>query len=212
MAKAKVSWNLGDLLNTVNAENVNEVDEHGFAPIHYVAGSGGLELIKALGALGANLDLYTVSGEVDNKPLTPLIVAMKNGRVAAADLLLKQGANPDLMVDNLSPWTYAIRHETLAPEFTSVLIINKGNISKLQGIIEKYGSAILTKLEVRPELIEKVVFSISGGAENLLTNYFSESIEEKVAAIDISSNFPDEDNGVEASGVSEEYTGDFSAV
>lgn len=176
MAKVKVSWNFDDLLNTVNAGNVNEVDEHGFAPVHYVAGSGGLKLIKALKDLGANLDLYTV-GDSDNKPLTPLVVAIKNGKVAAANLLLEQGANPDLLVDNLGPWAYAIRHKTLAPELISVLILNKANISKLHQIIEKFGPDILQRLEVGPDLIEKVVFSINGGAENLLHDYFSKDID-----------------------------------
>ncbi|MBN8512309.1 MAG: ankyrin repeat domain-containing protein [Rickettsiales bacterium] len=207
MAKAKVTWNLGDLLNTVNAENVNEVDQHGFAPIHYAAGSGGLELIKALRALGANLDLYTTGDSVDNKPLTPLVVAMKNGKVAAANLLLEQGASPDLMVDGLSPWTYAIRHKTLAPEFTSVLILNNANISQLQGIIQKYGSAILTKLEVQPELVEKVAFSVGGGAKGLFDDYFSTQIEEVV--VGGSSNFSEENDCVEVSGeLSKDYTDD----
>jgi hypothetical protein len=32
MAKNKPSWDLNDLLNTVNEINVNEADQHGFAP------------------------------------------------------------------------------------------------------------------------------------------------------------------------------------
>lgn len=165
---------------SIDAENVDKVDRHGFALIHYASGSGGLKLIKALRALGSNLDLFTASSGADDKPITPLIIAIKNGKVAAANLLLKQGASPDLMVDSLSPWAYAIRHKTLAPEFTSILILNNADISRLHRIIEKHGSSVLTRLEVKPELVDKVVFSVNGGAETLLNDYFSKQTEDVV--------------------------------
>jgi ankyrin repeat protein len=181
MAKNKPSWDLNDLLNTVNEINVNEADQHGFAPIHYVAGSGGLAIIQELISLGANINLYT-EGTPESKPVTPLVVAIKNGQVDAVNLLLKLGADTALQVDGLAPWTYAIRHKTLAPELTSALIVNGADISQLRGIIEKYGAPILAKLEVQVELVEKLAVAVNGGAEKILdeyldVNYFSKIVD-----------------------------------
>jgi hypothetical protein len=81
MAKARVIRALGSLMTTVSEENVNAKDSNGWAPIHYMAGSGGLKHIEYLvRSLGADLNLYTTEAG-DNKPLTPFIVAIKMGKL-----------------------------------------------------------------------------------------------------------------------------------
>ena len=149
MAKNKPSWDLNDLLNTVNETNVNEADQHGFAPLHYVAGSGGLEFIKGLISLGADLNMYTTIDTPENRAVTPITISIKNGQVEALNLLLQMEASSELPVDGLAPWMYAIRHKTLAPELTSALIVNGADVSQLKGIIKSHGAAILTKLAVQ---------------------------------------------------------------
>lgn len=187
MAKNKPSWDLNDLLNTVNEINVNEADQHGFAPIHYVAGSGGLELIKGLIGLGADLNIYTTIDTLENRAVTPMAVSIKNGQVGALHLLLKTGANPELPVDGLAPWMYAIRHKTLAPELTSALIVNGADVSQLKGIIKSHGAAILTKLAVQAELVEKVASAVDGGAGEILDKYLS--VDDTTPIIHISKAF-----------------------
>ena len=164
MAKNKPSWDLNDLLNTVNEINVNEADQHGFAPIHYVAGSGGLKLIKGLIRLGADLNMYTTIDTPENRAVTPITISIKNGQVEALNFLLQMKASSELPVDGLAPWMYAIRHKTLAPELTSALIVNGTDVSQLKGIIKSHGAAILTKLAVQAELVEKVASAVDGGA------------------------------------------------
>lgn len=192
MAKNKPSWDLNDLLNTVNEINVNEADQHGFAPLHYVAGSGGLELIKGLIRLGADLNMYTTIDTPENRAVTPMAVSIKNGQVGALHLLLKTGANPELPVDGLAPWMYAIRHKTLAPELTSALIVNGADVSQLKGIIKSHGAAILTKLAVQAELVEKVASAVDGGADEILDKYLS--IDDTTPIIHISKAFESDDN------------------
>ena len=146
MAKARVIRALGSLMTTVSEENVNAKDSNGWAPIHYMAGSGGLKHIEYLvRSLGADLNLYTTEAG-DNKPLTPFIVAIKNGEIAAADLLLKLGASPVVEVDDLSLWMYGTRNKTSASEWTSTMIHKGADIYQLREIIEKYDAhGVLSK-------------------------------------------------------------------
>ncbi len=183
---AKVNWSLDSLMTSVSEENVNAKDSNGWAPIHYVAGSGGLKLMEGLVSLGADLNLYT-TGTGESKPVTPILVAIKNGQVGALNLLFKLGANSELKVDDLAPWMYAIRHKTLAPELTSALIVNGADVSQLKGIIEKYGAAILTRLEVQAELVEKVASAANGGAGEILEEYLA--IKDSGPIVDISKAF-----------------------
>lgn len=90
MAKNKPSWDLNDLLNTVNEANVNEADQHGFAPIHYVAGSGGLELIKGLIGLGADLNIYTTIDTPKNRAVTPMAVSIKMVKLERCTFYLRR--------------------------------------------------------------------------------------------------------------------------
>jgi len=170
MAKDKAIRILRNLMTSVSEENVNAKDSNGWAPIHYMAGFGDLEAISSLVSLGTNLDLYTTEAG-ESKPLTPLIVAIKSGEVAVVDLLLKLRASSVLKVDDLSPWMYAIRHNTLAPELTSALIHNGADLLQLKAIIAEYGVTMLTILEVQVELIEKVIFAVNGGAKEILEKY-----------------------------------------
>jgi len=192
MAKNKPSWDLNDLLNTVNEANVNEADQHGLAPIHYVAGSGGLELVKGLISLGANLNMYTTIDTPENRAVTPITISIKNGQVEALNLLLQMEASSELPVDGLAPWMYAIRHKTLAPELTSALIVNGADVSQLKGIIKSHGAAILTKLAVQAELVEKVASAVDGGAGEILDKYLS--IDDTTPIIHISKAFESDDN------------------
>ena len=155
MAKDKAIRILRNLMTSVSEENVNAKDSNGWAPIHYMAGFGDLEAISSLVSLGTNLDLYTTEG----------------GEVAVVDLLLKLRASSVLKVDDLSPWMYAIRHNTLAPELTSALIHNGADLLQLKAIIAEYGVTMLTILEVQVELIEKVIFAVNGGAKEILVKY-----------------------------------------
>ena len=192
MAKNKPSWDLNDLLNTVNEINVNEADQHGFAPIHYVAGSGGLKLIKGLIRLGADLNMYTTIDTPENRAVTPITISIKNGQVEALNFLLQMKASSELPVDGLAPWMYAIRHKTLAPELTSALIVNGTDVSQLKGIIKSHGAAILTKLAVQAELVEKVASAVDGGAGEILDKYLS--IDDTTPIIHISKVFESDDN------------------
>ncbi|MBA2629106.1 MAG: hypothetical protein H0U78_03615 [Rickettsiaceae bacterium] len=138
MSKARVIRSLSSLMTSVSEENVNAKDSNGWAPIHYMAGSGELKQIEYLvRSLGADLNLYTTEAG-DNKPITPFIVAIKNGEVAAADLLLKLGASSVVEIEDLSLWIYGTRHKTSAAEWTSTMIHKRADIYQLRGIIEKY--------------------------------------------------------------------------
>ena len=101
-----MSWVLSILMTSVSEENVNARDSHGWAPIHYVAGFGGLRLIQALVTLRADLNLYTTVNSSEEKPVTPIFIAIKNGQVEALNLLLQLGATSWLPVDELVPWNY----------------------------------------------------------------------------------------------------------
>lgn len=98
MAKARIRMGLNSLMTSVSEENVNARDSKGWAPIHYMPGCGALKHIEYLVSLGADLNLCSIKAG-ETKPITPLMVAIKTGEVAAAELLLKLGAISVLEVD-----------------------------------------------------------------------------------------------------------------
>ena len=118
-----------------------------------MAGSGELKHIAYLVSLGADLNLYTTEYG-NNKPITPFIVAIKNGEVAAADLLLKLGASSVLEIEELSLWIYGIRHKTSAAEWTSTMIHKGADIYQLRGIIEKYDADEVLSKYISSNLVE----------------------------------------------------------
>jgi ankyrin repeat protein len=67
----------------------------GFAPIHYAAREGHVDVATALLAVGVNVNTPTTG---DGS--TPLLVATVNGRFDLAKMLLERGADPNIAAEN----------------------------------------------------------------------------------------------------------------
>lgn len=136
MTKMKTSWSLDILMTTVSGENADAKDSNGFAPIHYAAYFGRLDFLKKLISLGANIDLYTTVNTPEKHSETPLILAVKKGRVEAVELMLKLGADQTLNADDgLSPLAYAIHHKSLAHELSCALTGNRASADSVEELI-----------------------------------------------------------------------------
>ncbi len=73
-----------------NAADDRPVIGHGAMSLHFAAGVGDVELVRALVAAGAAVDARSLAGH------TPLWWACNNGRTAAARELLAAGADPNI--------------------------------------------------------------------------------------------------------------------
>lgn len=93
-------------LNALQAGQLKLADNFGHLPIHVAAGKGNLEAIRFMLANDASLLNATT-----HKGLTPLIVAIQQGQIDAALILLEHGANANHQLPNeLFPLYLAIQN------------------------------------------------------------------------------------------------------
>jgi ankyrin len=109
----------------------------GFAPIHYAAREGYVDVATAL--LAAGVDVNTPAA---GDGATPLLVATVNGRFDLAKMLLDRGANPNIEAENgVRPLYAAINVQWSAkaayPQPTAHLNQRTGYLEFMQALLEK---------------------------------------------------------------------------
>lgn len=91
--RAAAEGNLVEMQRLVTEGHLLDVfDEQHMTPLHHAADQGRMDALLWLLDGGADLNAH----DEQNIGETPLATAVKRGQLAAAELLLKRGANPDI--------------------------------------------------------------------------------------------------------------------
>lgn len=110
---AKPQWDLIKGVKKMDVELVktslqagadaNGIDKYGFAPLHYAAGMASPEILQYLIKKGAY-----VNKKVVRMKMNALHIAAMNGMDKNIEILLKAGADPNLVdIDSKRPFDYA---------------------------------------------------------------------------------------------------------
>ena len=161
-----------------NTEAINttyswEDDEYG--PMHYAAAAGNLELVKALLARGAEVDITTVK----NKK-TPLLMAIFYGNVAVVNELVNNGANIRAIdIWNAGALHYAARSGQLEVFKRVEVIINQGGNYTPWQDKDGFNLLHLVALSSNKEQGEEALEQSTALAKYILEKYGNELMKEE---------------------------------
>ncbi|ARF02778.1 SWPV1-204 [Shearwaterpox virus] len=115
----------------VSGVDLDEVDEHGYSPLHYAVKYGKLYIARILLTLGADPDTYS------EKASSPLHLAVKVQNIDMVKLLLEYCAHVNIYEERqelLTPINHAVRAENI--EIVKLLIEHNADINNTTPIID----------------------------------------------------------------------------
>ncbi|MCK5895058.1 MAG: ankyrin repeat domain-containing protein [Endozoicomonadaceae bacterium] len=134
-----------------NGADVNNRAESDVTPLHLAALQNDVKVIELLIENGADI-------EFDKVELTPLVLAVKTGKLKAANCLLKAGANVNVRNDqDETPLMLAVLSNDV--EMVQCLIDNKADVNAqyVYGDCKESILSIALKVKVSDKIIKKLI-------------------------------------------------------